>query len=109
VLQSAANRPPGLRPGQTCEIRVGTEHFLLSGENGATTVRAGSAASADAVITVEPSVLFRLAAGRLDIAAAAAAAEIEGEHRLADDVLGMVAGSAQPPPATQPQPPREAG
>jgi DNA-binding HxlR family transcriptional regulator len=97
ILQSAANRPPGLKSGRTCEIRVGRERFRLTGDNGTTTVRAGSAGSADAIITVEPSVLFRLAAGKLDVAGAAADADVSGDRRVAADVFAMIAGSAQAP------------
>ena len=90
ILQSAANRPPGLEPGRTCEIRVGNEHFELTGDG----VKAGSAASADAIVTIEPSVFLRLAAGRLDAARASAQSEIVGDRELAGDVFGMLAGSA---------------
>jgi DNA-binding HxlR family transcriptional regulator len=103
VLQSAASRPPGLKSAQTCEIRVGRERFQLTGENAATTVRAGSAAPADAIITIEPSVLYRLAAGKLDAAGAAAGAGIAGDRRVADDVFAMLAGSAQSPSSTETQ------
>jgi DNA-binding HxlR family transcriptional regulator len=103
VLQSAVSRPPGLKSGRTCEIRVGPERFRLTGENATTTVRAGSAASADAIITIEPSVLFRLAAGKLDALDAAASARIEGDSGVADDVFAMLAGSAQAPSAGEMQ------
>jgi DNA-binding HxlR family transcriptional regulator len=103
VLQSAVGRPPGLKPARTCEIKVGRECFRLTGENATTTVRAGSAGSADAVITVEPSVLFRLAAGKLDVASAATHAEIAGDRRVAHNVFAMLAGSAQTPSLTERQ------
>lgn len=103
VLQSAASRPPGLKSAQTCEIRVGRERFQLTGENATTTVRAGSTGSPDAIITVEPSVLFRLAAGKLDVTGAAARAEIAGDRHVADDLFAMLAGSAQTPPPTETQ------
>ena len=90
VLQSAATRPPGLEPGRTCEIRVGKEHFALTGDR----VQAGSASSPDVIVTIEPSVFLRLAAGKLDVARASAESEIVGDQALAGDVLGMLAGSA---------------
>jgi DNA-binding HxlR family transcriptional regulator len=95
ILQTAANRPPGLEPDRTCEIRVGREHFELSGDDGLANVKAGSASSPDAVVTIEPSVFLRLAAGKLDVARASAQSEVVGDRKLASDVFAMLAGSAQ--------------
>jgi hypothetical protein len=66
-------------------------------------VRAGHATSADAIITLEPGVLFRLAAGQLDLGGAAAGAEIAGDRRVADHVFAMLAGSARTPSPTEAQ------
>ena len=90
ILQSAANRPPGLKPGRSCELRVGKEHFELSDGD----VKAGSASAPDVVITIEPSVFLRLAAGKLDVARASAQSEIVGDEELASDVFEILAGSA---------------
>jgi DNA-binding HxlR family transcriptional regulator len=90
ILQSAATRVPGLKPGRSCEIRVGREHFELTGGD----IKAGSAASPDVVVTIEPSVFLRLAAGRLDVARASAQSEIVGDEELAGDVFEILAGSA---------------
>jgi DNA-binding HxlR family transcriptional regulator len=90
ILASAANRLPGLKPGRTCEIRIGQEHFALSGDGG---VIAGSASSPDAVVTIEPSVFLRLAAGKLDAARASAQSEIAGDEELARHVVEILAGS----------------
>ena len=46
-------------------------------------------------MTVEPRLFLRLASGRIDPADAAGQIEIEGDRRLADDVVTMLAGSAR--------------
>jgi DNA-binding HxlR family transcriptional regulator len=100
ILQSAAGRAPGLEPGRTCEIRIGREAFRLAGDDQTATVEAGSAPSPDVTVTIEPSVLLRLAAGKLDIDSASAKSEIVGDRKLASNVLAMLAGSARVPRAT---------
>jgi DNA-binding HxlR family transcriptional regulator len=96
ILQSAVSRAPGLRADRTCEIRVGRETFRLAGDDRTTTIEAGGGPSADAILTIEPGVLLRLASGKLDAARAAADADIAGDRAVADDVFAMLAGSAVP-------------
>jgi putative sterol carrier protein len=84
------NSRTGITPGRSCELRVGKEHFELSSDD----VKAGSASSPDVVITIEPSVFLRLAAGKLDVARASAQSEIVGYEGLASDVFEILAGSA---------------
>jgi DNA-binding HxlR family transcriptional regulator len=93
ILQSAATRPPGLGPGRTCEVRVGNELFTLTGDEPLTGVAAGSVAAPEAIVTIEPLVFLRLAAGRIDIARATAQSDITGDRQLAGDVFAMIAGS----------------
>jgi DNA-binding HxlR family transcriptional regulator len=97
ILQSAASRPPGLEAGRSCEIRIGTEAFHLAGDHEMVTVQAGSAPSPDVVVTIEPSVVLRLAVGKLDVARALAQSTIVGDRRLASNVFVMLAGSGQAP------------
>ena len=89
IVQSAAGRNPQLAPGRTCELRVGEDSFVLTGAGDGVDVRAGSLPSPDAVVIVEPRAFLRLASGRLDPATIA----VEGDPRLADDVVTMLAGS----------------
>lgn len=95
VLQSAASRNPRLGPGRTCELRVGDDAFGLSGTDDGVDVTAGSVSSPEAVLTVEPRVLLRLASGRIDPVDAAPSITVEGDRRLADDVVAMLAGSVR--------------
>ena len=46
-------------------------------------------------MTVDPRMFLRLAGGRIDPADAAGQIEIQGNQRLADDVVTMLAGSAR--------------
>ena len=58
-------------------------------------VTAGAVLSPEAVLTVEPRLLLRLASGRIDPAGAAAGMAVEGDRGLADDVVTMLAGAAR--------------
>jgi DNA-binding HxlR family transcriptional regulator len=95
ILQSAASGRSRLRAGQVCELRVGGEVFELRSSEDGVTVKARPAADADAVITVEPSVLIRLAGGGIDPARAWDRLEVAGDRRVAGEVIEMVAGSAR--------------
>ena len=46
-------------------------------------------------MTVEPRLLLRLASGKIDPATAAGQIAVEGDRRLANDVVTMLAGSAR--------------
>jgi DNA-binding HxlR family transcriptional regulator len=94
VVQSATSRNPRLGPGRTCELRVGDDAFGLTGTDDGVDVTAGSVASPEAVVTVEPRLFLRLASRRIDPADAAGRIAVEGDRRLADDVVTMLAGSA---------------
>ena len=45
-------------------------------------------------MTIEPRLFLRLASGKVDAADAAGQIEVEGDRRLADEVVAMLAGSA---------------
>jgi DNA-binding HxlR family transcriptional regulator len=95
VVQGAASRNPRLGPGRTCELRVGDDAFGLTGTDDGVDVTAGSVPSPEAVLTVEPRLLLRLASGRIDPTHAAGRIAVEGDRCLADDVVTMLAGSAR--------------
>ena len=46
-------------------------------------------------MTIEPRLFLRLASGRVDPADAAGQIEVEGDGRLAAEVVAMLAGSAR--------------
>jgi DNA-binding HxlR family transcriptional regulator len=95
IVQSAAGRNPRLGPGHTCELRVGDDSFGLTGTEDGVHVGTGSVPTPEAVLTVGPRLFLRLASGKIDAADAAGQIEIEGDRRLANDVLTMFAGSAR--------------
>ena len=95
IIQSAAGRNPRLGPGRTCELRVGDDSFSLTGTDDAVDVTAGTVPSPEAVLTIEPRLFLRLASGRVDPADAAGHIAVEGDRRLADEVVTMLAGSAR--------------
>jgi DNA-binding HxlR family transcriptional regulator len=94
VLQSAAGRNPRLERGRTCELRIGDDSFVLTGDDGAVEVRAGSAEEPDVVIAMQPRLFLRLVSSRIAPADASGQMQIEGDPRVADDVVTMLAGSA---------------
>ena len=95
IVQAAASRNPRLGPGRSCELRVGDDSFSLTGTDDGVDVRAGSAAKPEAVVTIEPRLFLRLASGKVDAADAAGQIEVEGDGRLAGEVVAMLAGSAR--------------
>jgi DNA-binding HxlR family transcriptional regulator len=95
IVQSAAGRNPRVGPGRTCELRVGDDSFGLTGTDDAVDVRAGSVPTPEAVVTIEPRLFLRLASGKVDPADAAGQIEVEGDRRVADEVVTMLAGSAR--------------
>ena len=46
-------------------------------------------------MTIEPRLFLRLASGKVDPADAAGQIEVEGDRRVADEVVTMLAGSAR--------------
>jgi DNA-binding HxlR family transcriptional regulator len=94
ILQSAASRNPRVQPGSTCELRIGDDAFALAGSADGVEVTAGAASAPDAVVTIEPRLFLRLAAGKVAPADAGERIQIDGDHRLAGDVVAMLAGSA---------------
>jgi DNA-binding HxlR family transcriptional regulator len=95
IIQGAASRGAGLEVGRRCAVRVGPEAFELASEHGETAVKARVAPAPDATITIEPRVLVGLASGRIDVGRARDQVKVEGDARLAGDVLEMLAGSAR--------------
>lgn len=95
ILQSAAGRNPRIGPGRTCELRVGDDSFSLAGTDDGVDVRTGTVATPEAVMTIEPRLFLRLASGKVDPADAAGQIEVEGDRRLANEVVTMLAGSAR--------------
>jgi DNA-binding HxlR family transcriptional regulator len=95
VIQSAASGGSSLPEGRRCELRVGNEAFeLTSGERGVT-VRARQAADPDAVVTIKPELLYRLASGRVSPSRARAQIELEGDPAVAGELIEMLAGSVR--------------
>jgi DNA-binding HxlR family transcriptional regulator len=92
IIQGAASRT-GLREGRVCELRVGDEVFELTGTEGEVRVKARRSTDADAVLTLAPRVLMSLATGRMDIARARKQIAIDGDQRVAGEVIEMLAGS----------------
>jgi DNA-binding HxlR family transcriptional regulator len=94
VIQGAARRARSFPPGRICELRVGAEAFELTGAEGEVVVKARASARADAVITIDPRVFMRLAAGRLDPARTLDRSTVEGDRGIAFHALELLAGSA---------------
>jgi DNA-binding HxlR family transcriptional regulator len=95
IVQSAASRNPRLALRRTCELHVGDDSFGLTGTDDGVEVTAGAVAQPEAVVTVELQTLLRLAIGKIDPADAAAEIAVEGDRRVADDVVTLLAGSAR--------------
>jgi DNA-binding HxlR family transcriptional regulator len=95
IVQSAVGRRPGsLRQLQSCELRVGEEAFSLVGSDEGIDVTAVTSPTADAVVTIEPELFFRLAAGAASVADASREVGTAGDRHVAKSVLTMLAGSA---------------
>ncbi len=95
VIQSAAAEASELKPGTVGELRVGNETFEITAGEGRATVKSRPAQGPDAVLSLEPSVLMSLAAGRLAPAKARDRIEIQGDTRVADGLVEMLAGAVQ--------------
>jgi DNA-binding HxlR family transcriptional regulator len=95
IIQSAASRNPRLDPDHTCELRIGEDSFGVAGDGDTVTVSTGGVSAPDAVVTIEPRLFLRLASRKIDAAEASKQIQVEGDRGLADDVIAMLAGSAQ--------------
>jgi hypothetical protein len=95
VIQSASSSRPGLPNGRSCELRVGSEVFELAGGDGRLTVKARPAAQPDAVVTIKPELLYRLASGRVSASRALAQVASEGDPGVAREVIEMLGGSVR--------------
>jgi DNA-binding HxlR family transcriptional regulator len=93
IIQGAASRDPRLEPGRSCELRVGDELFGLTGGAGEIAVRAAAPPQPDASLTIEPRLFLRLATGAVSAAEASEGIAIEGDARVAGDVIAMLAGA----------------
>lgn len=94
ILLSAARRGPQLEVGSSCELRVGRDVFELTGTDGELSVAATSARSPDAVITIEPDLLYALATRRITPQAARKRAGVNGDGGIAARVLEGLSGCA---------------
>ncbi|MEN3280151.1 MAG: hypothetical protein V7607_1291 [Solirubrobacteraceae bacterium] len=94
ILLSAARRRSLLEDGRSCELWVGGDVFELTSAAGGLSVAAGSAPSADAVVTMAPDVFYALATERLTARAAQERVEVEGDASVAAGVLDALSGAA---------------
>jgi DNA-binding HxlR family transcriptional regulator len=95
VIQSAMSGESALPAGRLCELRVGNEVFELSAGEQRVVVHARSAAAPDAVVTIKPELLYRLASGRVSPERARRQIESEGDPELAGEVIARLAGSVR--------------
>jgi DNA-binding HxlR family transcriptional regulator len=94
ILLSVARRASRLEAGRSCELWVGGDVFELTAADGELSVAAGSAPSADAVVTMAPDVFYALATERLTARAARKQVEVEGDASVAAGVLEALSGAA---------------
>jgi len=94
ILLGAARRGPKLGAGSSCELRVGRDVFELTGTDNGLSVAAASARSPDAVITIEPELLYALATRRITPQAARKRIEVNGDPSIATLVLEGLSGCA---------------
>jgi DNA-binding HxlR family transcriptional regulator len=94
ILLSAARRGSKLEVGNSCELRVGRDVFELTGTGRELSVAATSARSPDAVITMEPDLLYALATRRITPQAARKRVEVNGDLSIAARVLEGLSGCA---------------
>ena len=93
VIQSAAAGNTAFPQGRRCELRVGSEIFELSAGEHRVVVKARTATEPDAVITIKPELLYRLASGRISPGRARSQIALDGDTELAGEVIEMLAGS----------------
>ncbi len=96
LLQSAASLSDApIREGVVVELHVDCDVFELIGGPGSVTVKARPATTAPtATIRLDGLTFFRLASNQLTPEQAAAASEIDGDHRDALELFGMLGGCA---------------
>ena len=94
ILLSAARRGSKLETGRSCELRVGRDVFELTATDSELSVAAGSARSPDAVIAIEPDLLYALATRRITSQAARKRVGVDGDSSVAARVLEGLSGCA---------------
>jgi DNA-binding HxlR family transcriptional regulator len=95
IIQAAASHSLRLQAGRVCQLQVGQEVFELAGGNGQLAVSSRAAAAPDATVRIEPRVLYSLAIGRIDPSHARDQIQVEGDRRVADEIVALLAGSAR--------------
>jgi DNA-binding HxlR family transcriptional regulator len=93
ILTSLARRGAQIAAGRSCELRVGRDVFELTAAADELSVSAGSAHAPDAVLTLEPEVLYAVASRRMTPRAASRRVEVEGDQDLAVRVLDALSVS----------------
>ena len=94
IVTTLTRRPARLEAGQSCELRVGRDVFEVTSTGGEVSIAAGSAASPDAVVTIEPQRLYALATRRVGPEAARTRVELGGDPRIAARLLEGLSGCA---------------
>jgi DNA-binding HxlR family transcriptional regulator len=94
ILLSVARRGSRLEAGRSCELWVGGDVFELTAADGELSVAAGTAPSADAVVTMAPDVFYALVTERLTPRTARKQVEVEGDASVAAGVLDALSGAA---------------
>ena len=94
ILLGAARRRSPLEVGTSCELRIGRDVFELTGTGSGMSVAATSARSPNAVITIEPSLLYALATRRITPHAAHKRVDVGGDSSIATRVLEGLSGCA---------------
>jgi ubiquinone biosynthesis protein UbiJ len=80
-----------IEPGRSCELRIGLDVFELAATDDGLSVSAGSARSPDAILTLEPDVLYALAVRKMTPRVASRRIEVEGDPDVAAQVLEALA------------------
>jgi DNA-binding HxlR family transcriptional regulator len=93
ILTSMARHGGRMEPGSSCELRIGPDVFELAATDDKLSVSAGSARSPDAVLTLEPDVLYALAARKVTPRAASRRIDVEGDPDVAAQVLEALTAS----------------
>jgi len=94
ILLSVARRGSQLDAGRSCELRVGHEVFQLTATGSELSIAAGRPPTPDAVITMEPDMLYSLATRRTTPQVARKGVEVEGDSSVAAGILDALSGSA---------------
>jgi DNA-binding HxlR family transcriptional regulator len=94
IVTTLTRRPATLDVGRSCELRVGRDVFQLRSADGELSIAAQSATSPDAVMTIEPKLLYALATRRITPQAAHKRVEVNGDPSIAAQVLEGLSGCA---------------